>query len=253
MASQAAMLLTSGLVPHFAELSGSGDLTALRRSYMSLTRLVALAVFPLSLAFAAAAPTLVPLLYGGAFEDAVPTATALAMLASLSAANVGSAMVYGREKSWFVAASGIVGAVLAIVGGLVIVPTWGPLGAAASRAIVQTCMIGVGTWYIRTQLACPFPWLALLKTMAASAVAAGAGRAIINLCPGLPGLALAFAVIGLLYAALVRWLGLFHKDDALIVHRMVPALPNGISVPVRRATDWLAGLAYQDANHLFVQ
>src|SRR5262249_27888881 len=43
MANQAATLLTSGLVPHFAALAGMGDIAAMRRTYASLTRVVALA------------------------------------------------------------------------------------------------------------------------------------------------------------------------------------------------------------------
>jgi O-antigen/teichoic acid export membrane protein len=242
MVNQAAALMTSSLVPHFAALAGRADLDSMRRNYTALTRLVGLLVFPLSMTFAAVAPVLVPLLYGRAFVDAIPTATALATLASLSVANVGSALVYGREKSWFIAATGTGGALLALAGGLLIVPTWGALGAAASRAAVQCIMIGVGTWYIQVHLQCPFPWLPLGKTMSAALLAAGAARSVVYLRPGPLGLALALSVSAVLYGALVRALGLFQPCDAEVVYRMLPALPTHFATPVRRATGWVVGL-----------
>ena len=240
MVNQAAGLMTSSLVPHFAALAGRADLDSMRRNYFSLTRLVALLVFPLSLTFAAVAPVLVPLLYGSAFEDAIPTAAALATLALLSVANVGSALIYGREKSSFIAATAIGGALLAIAGGLVIIPAWGALGAAASRAAVQCIMIGLGTWYIQVRLQCPFPWHPLGKTLSAALLAAGAARAVVCLRPDPLGLAIALGVSAILYGLLVRMLGLVQPCDAEAAYRLVPALPTLLATPVRYATDWVA-------------
>jgi len=253
MTNQAAALFTGGLVPHFAGLAGRGSLPAMQRTYESMTRLAALVVFPLSLTFAATAPVIVPLLYGPAFRDAVPTASVLAFLASTSIAGAGSALVYGRERSWFVAASGTGGAILAILGGMVVVPAHGPLGAAASRAVVQGCMIGIGAWYIQARLHCPYPWLALAKTMAAAISAAALGRAIVEVRADLPGLAAACVAIAIVYVALVRRLGLFRAVDATIVYRMLPSLPAGLRRFLALATDWLSGAPYQHADHLLVQ
>lgn len=253
MANQAAALLTSGLVPHFAALAGHGDLESTRRTYVSLTRLVALAVFPLSLGFASVAPVLVPLLYGTAFADAVPASSCLAILSCFSAANVGSALVYGREKSWFIAISGVLGAALAIAGGLLIVPVWGVAGAVASRTVVQCVSIALGTWYIQTRLGCPFPWEALLKTISAALVAAATGRAMVILCPDWFGLMVAGVAMAVVYSLLVRCLGLFREEDAATIRRMLPLLPAVLARPAERATDWLAGMVYADADHLLVQ
>jgi O-antigen/teichoic acid export membrane protein len=253
MGSQAATLLTGGLVPHFAGLAGTGDLAAMRRTYSSLTRLVALVVFPAAFGFAALAPALIPLLYGRSFEEAVPTAAILALLASLSAANVGSALVYGREKSAFIAVSGALGAALAIVGGLTLVPAWGSLGAAASRAVVQLCMVGLGTWYIRTRLDCPFPWHAIARTATASALAGLPGYAIVHVRSDLPGLTAACFAIAMSYAVLVRTLGLFRSEDVAIIHRILGALPDQFARPMTAAARWLAGLTYAHADYVSVQ
>jgi O-antigen/teichoic acid export membrane protein len=253
MANQAAVLLTSGLVPHFAALAGSGELGATRRSYAALTRLVALVVFPLSFGFAALAPVLVPLLYGAAFADAVPAACFLAILSCFSAGNVGSALVYGREKSWFVACSGLFAAVLAVAGGTLIVPVWGVAGAVASRAAVQCIAIGLGTWYIQTRLGCAFPWAALLKTISAAVAAAVVGRLTATLCPGPSGLLISIVAMSAMYSLMVRSLSLLRDEDAAAIRRMLPLLPGVLARPAQRATDWLAGMVYRDANHLFVQ
>lgn len=213
LVTQGPLLATGPLMPHFAGLAGARDRVAIRATYANGTRLLALTLFPMCLGLASIAPAMLPLLYGAAFAPAVPSAVVLIAFSALSFGNVGSALVYGMEKSYFIAATGAAGAVLSLTSCLLVIPHWGTWGAVWCRAGVQTTMILLGLWYIGARLSCPVPFRALAKTLLAAGLSAICSYLTVRAEPGLTGMAVAIPTAACVYLALIRALRLVRGED----------------------------------------
>lgn len=239
LATQGPMLLSGALMPHFAESAGLRDSQALRRAYAAGTRLLAVLLFPMCLGLASLTPVLLPALYGNAFRPAVPSAMVLIAFSSLAFAGVASALVYGSGRSWFVAASGLSGAVLSLAGCLLVVPVWGSLGAAWSRSLVQTAMVALGTWYIARKLSCPAPIRALGKTLLAASLAAGSSYLIVSVADGLASVAPAIAAAAVVYLIAVRRLAILEPEDVRVIRGALDKLAGAARWPRGIRTTWI--------------
>jgi O-antigen/teichoic acid export membrane protein len=174
LATQVPLLLGGALLAHFSALAGTGDLDAGRRMYARATQTIAFVAFPMCFGTAALAPTLVPLLFGRAFSDAVPAASVLVVFGAIGAiATVGSSFVYATERSRFIALSGAASAAVAIVAFAYCIPRWGATGAAWARSIVQCLSVAVGIAYIKASLGSSFPLQQVAKVAAGAALSAG--------------------------------------------------------------------------------
>jgi len=240
LATQGPMLLCGPLLAHLSERRGAGDVNAIRRTFATATRLLALMLFPLSFGLASITSVLLPFLYGNAFRPAVPSAMVLIAFSALAFANVGASVVHAMERSWFIALGGLAGAVLSLTGCMLVIPAWGAWGAVWSRAAVQSSMIALGLWYIFRHLSCPIPLLALAKTLSAALLSAGVSYSIVSLASK-PALALTLAVPAgaLAYLIAVRHLKIVQPDDLRLLERTLEAIPVRFSAPVARVSGWL--------------
>jgi O-antigen/teichoic acid export membrane protein len=101
---------------------------------------VALTLVPLSLA----APYVVPLLYGTAFSPVAPLIAWLSPgIAALSVASVGAAWLNVSGRSLSTARYSWLGAAVAAVAALVLIPAWGVLGAAVASSLSYSLMAAV--------------------------------------------------------------------------------------------------------------
>jgi O-antigen/teichoic acid export membrane protein len=239
LATQGPMLLSSALMPHFAQSAGASTM-ADRVTYAKATRLLAALLFPLSLGTASLLPALLPVMYGAAFEPAVPNAMVLVAFSFVSLMNVGSALVYASGRSWFVAASGFAGAVLSLLGCALVIPVWGAWGASLSRSAVQSVMAIVGTWYIHRHLGCPAPLRVLGKLFGASLMAALSSYAVIHSNPSLPAIALAVLAAVVVYLAMLRLLRALEGEDAESLRSALGRMPTALSAPACGLLGWLA-------------
>jgi O-antigen/teichoic acid export membrane protein len=238
LATQGPMLMSTALMPHFAETAGRTGADS--RTYASATRLLGALLFPLCLGTASLIPVLLPGVYGAAFRAAVPNAMVLTAFSALSLMSVGSALVYASGKAWFVAASGLAGAILSLAGCAIVIPVWGAWGASLSRSAVQAAMAILGTWYIHRHLGCPAPLRALAKILAAAATAAVASYAIVSAFPSFAALALAIPAAAVVYLAMLRLTRALDAGDGVSLRSALDRMPAAFAASASGLLEWLA-------------
>lgn len=163
--TQPIALLSSALLPYFSHESLKSDSNSAQTTYFFLTKVLAWLTFFVCFFTAAHSSFIVKLIYGSAYEPAgTVSAVILAGSSFGTIAAVGSALLYGRGKSRFIAVFGGVGAILAMFAGIVVVPLYGILGAGISRIGIQLFMIIIGTYYIISNLQFRFPFSGYLKS-----------------------------------------------------------------------------------------
>jgi O-antigen/teichoic acid export membrane protein len=239
VAVQGPMLLGGALMPHFAESASAGYSATARRTYATGTRLLAMLLFPLCLGLASLMPVLLPALYGDLFRAAVPSAMVLTAVSALAFTNVGSALVYGSGRSWFVAASGLAGAVLSLACCVIIIPRWGAWGASLSRSAVQFSMVALGAWYISRYLMCPLPLAALGKILLAAMVAALCSYTSVSLVPSVVVLPVAVLLAGIVYLLMLRVVRVLEADDERSLRHALDRMPALLSSPLSCLLGWL--------------
>jgi O-antigen/teichoic acid export membrane protein len=226
LASQGPMLLTTGLLPYFAQNFGKGALAELREAYAVATRVLAFLVFPACFGMAAVLPVLLPMLYGQAFADAVPAATILVLAAGIgSTASVGSSVVMAADRSDFIFLSGLIAALLSVVAGFTAIPAFGLIGAAWARAAIQVSAVAFGTWFLFYRLRLPLPFRDLAKLLLAAVLCGAAARTCLLLVPGTASLPVAILVGAAVYILSIRFLRALPAGDIGRLRAMIRPLP----------------------------
>jgi O-antigen/teichoic acid export membrane protein len=226
LASQGPMLLTTGLLPYFAQNFGRGALAELREAYAVATRVVAFLVFPACFGMAAVLPVLLPMLYGQAFADAVPAATILVLAAGIgSTASVGSSVVMAVDRSDFIFLSGLIAALLSVAAGFTAIPAFGLIGAAWARAAIQVSAVAFGTWFVFYRLRLSLPFRDLAKLLLAAALSGAAARACLLLVPSTMSLLVALPAGAAVYIVSIRLLRALPAGDINRLRGMIRPLP----------------------------
>jgi O-antigen/teichoic acid export membrane protein len=235
-ASQGPLLLTAGLLPYFAERFGRGAVGEMQEAYATATRVLAFLVLPACFGMAALLPSLLPLMYGRAFADAVPAATVLVLASGVGAtASVGTTLVMAADRSDFVFVSGLLCAALAIATGFTIIPTFGLMGAAWSRAIIQIAAVAMGGGFVFWRLRFRLPLFDLAKLLLAAAVCGVAARGCLALITGVASFVPAIVVGAVCYAVAVRMLHALHPRDADRLRTLCGTCPSSVRGAVERA------------------
>ncbi len=242
LASQGPLLLTGGLLPYFTQSYARRDSAQTRAAYAAATRVLAFLLFPTCFGLAVLLPTLLPLVYGPDFAAAVPIACILVAGSSLGATGaVGSHLIYAHERSNFIFQSGLIGAGLTVAAGLLIIPTYGMMGAALARTAIHFLMFAYGSWFIVRRLGCPFPTSALARLFGAALLGAMAAH-LCMVAVRQPSLALSLAVASyaVVYLAAVRASGAMPDGDVAWLRAQTVRLPRGVRGP----TDVLLGMLW---------
>jgi O-antigen/teichoic acid export membrane protein len=230
LVSQPPLILLGALTPHFSAQIGRLEHASAFRTYRQATILLALVLIPICLGAAALTPLLLPLVYGPAYHDAVPAGMVLAAGGIWLTASVGSSLIYASASSRILVVTSIIGVVLASAVGLAVIPATGIIGAAWTRFCLQGVMVGIGFWCIRTLMGCPIP-LRALGLVALAAMPCAAGLYACACLWGWRGAAPAAPAAILLYALLVRWLGVLAAEDKELVHSLVTGLISALGRP----------------------
>lgn len=226
LASQGPLLLTGAFLPMFAQKHGQADRAGLQSAFSSGTRLLAMLAFPACFGMAAVVPALVGLLYGPEFEPAVPAAMVISTAAAFTITTViGTHLVNALARSDFIFASSLAGAVFSGAAGILLIPGFGLVGAAVSRAVVQLAMIGLGLWFITRRLKFSYPFNSLFRILLAALVAAATAFAVISISETLTGLLVAILLSALVYVICLRLFGAAHADDIALLRRLSTSLP----------------------------
>lgn len=241
LAAQGPMLLTAGLLPYFATNYGRGAVTEMRAAYATATRVLAFLVLPTCFGMAALLPTALPLIYGEAFAGAVPAATVLVLASGIGAtASVGTTLVMAMDRSDFLFVSGLVSAALAIAAGLTVIPAFGLMGAAWSRAVIQVAAVAMGGGFVFWRLRFPLPLRDLARLLVAAGICAAAARGVLLVFHGVASLGLAIAAGAASYAVAVRLLRALRPSDAERLQTVCGVLPAALRSAAAQAIELLA-------------
>lgn len=239
LATQGPRLLSGALLPYLSHQQGVGAYDKARGAYAMGMRVMAFLVFPACFGAAAIAPALLPALYGRDFAAAIPSAIILVSAAAFNAtASVAFTYLFAMERTRFVFVIGSLGAALCIAAGLTLVPAFGPIAAASTRAAIQTLIAGASVWYISRRLNCPAPLSSLGRLLLASLMCAIVARLCINALPAPASLFVAIPSGALVYAAAVRMLNALPAADLDRLVSAVTILPR----PMHRVARALLGL-----------
>jgi len=235
---QVANLLGGAFMSHFSHLLGEGNCKLVQSQYESATRLVAFVVVPMAFSGAAIIPTLLPLLFGTNFSSAIPNAVILTATSALAFSMIGSALIYAKERSDFIALSGFVGAIIAVVTNYIVVPHYGAWGAVWIKLFIQTSMIALGTWFIIVKLHFSFPFCSLGRTTVASAFCGISAWMIQKVEQNsITGLLLAIFGSVIVYAFSVRIFKVLKSEDANQLKRISNRMPGAINSSVNAILD----------------
>jgi O-antigen/teichoic acid export membrane protein len=222
---QTSAMLTGAFMSHFAELSGIKEMDKIKRTYSSATRLLALLLFPMAFGCAALVPVLLPLLYGESFRAAVPNAMVLVAASCLMFCNIGSALIYGMEKSKFIAVSGILGAIAALLADFLIIPHFGAWGAVWAKSTIQLVMIVSGVAYIHFYLNVPFPFKSIFKIFVSAIFCGVSSFLMIRTFPNVEGLVAAIFSGAFVYLAFLWQIKVLTPDESIYLIRLLQKLP----------------------------
>jgi O-antigen/teichoic acid export membrane protein len=214
LATQVPVLLTGAVLPYLAQKQGEQADASVHDTLDTGTRLLALLLFPLCFGAAGVAKELLPLLFGHAFDSAVPAAQILLIVSAFtSTATIQTQVVYAKERSDFVVLSGGVCGVLSLCLAWALVPTYGLIGAALSRAAAQILGAAWGAVFVVRTLRCRLPFAAVANTALAALFCAVAANAVLTFAGGVLGLALAIATGAAVYVSSVAALGVLAPGD----------------------------------------
>lgn len=240
LASQGPMLLTAGLLPYFAANFGKNAVGEMKAAYATATRVLAFLVLPTCFGMAALLPAALPMIYGHDFTGAVPAATVLVLASGVGAtASVGTTLVMAMDRSDFIFVSGLISAALAVTAGVTVIPDFGLMGAAWSRAVIQIAAVAMGGGFVFWRLRFPLPLFDLTRLLLAAGICGAAARGVLLLSSGVVGIALAIGAGVVSYAVAVRLLRALHPLDADRLRVLCGALPATLRALAARAINLL--------------
>lgn len=220
LASQGPLLLTGAFLPVLAAHNSRGDKEAVQKVFSNGTTIVALLALPACFGMAAIAQPMIVLLYGPDFA-AAGTATAIILVAAAISVSstIGTHLVNALGRSDFIFWSSIAGAVVAVALGFLLIPEFGLVGAALTRASVQIAAVMLGIWFITRRLRYAYPFARLIRLTLAAAAPAGAAFAVTQLVAGPLGLLEAILAGLVVYPLSLRLFGALGPDErAAIIH-----------------------------------
>jgi O-antigen/teichoic acid export membrane protein len=231
LASQGPILLTGAFLPLLAEKRGRGEAEAMKAIFARGTRMTAMLAIPSCLGMAAIAPALVPLFYGEEFRAAVPATMILAVAASVSVTTViGTHLVNAMERSDIIFYTAALGVVLSILGGLLLVPEFGLIGAAVSRAVIQLVMIAVGLWFIIARLEFSFPTKSIVSISLCSVCSSIVAWSIVAALDAPLSIFAAILAAIVVYIVCLRLLHALHQDDLRALSKVANSFPRPIPI-----------------------
>jgi O-antigen/teichoic acid export membrane protein len=240
LAVQGPLMLTWGLLPHFSEQFARRDIEGLRKGYAAAIRVMGFLVLPACFGLTAIVPELIPLLYGNAFQAAVPSALILVSTACIASTSSVSASLIGAIERTDVDFYLIgIGAILSLLGGVFLIGPFGVMGAALSRAATQIIVVGMGQWYLSVKCGYKLPVSALARLAVSALLCAVAARVSLHFVHGASGVSLAIVIGGIVYLGCVRAAGGLERAD---IERL-SALMNLLPLPAAAVAQRFARLA----------
>ena len=239
LAVQGPMLLTSGLMPHFASMQGTGNgIIGLEESFYISVKFLAIGLMPASFGMAAISHILIPLVFGAKYAAAIPVSILLCASGSLGFTAVASALLYGAGHSKYIALNSTVGAILGFTGCFYIIPEFGIIGVVLVRILVQSSIVFMEFYYVKKLIGFNIKWNYLLRVAIISALTGLAAYGITNLNPSFIGISIAIVVSMMLYLLGLRIADIFTVSEKRTISNYLSTLKNQTSANVAR---WVIG------------
>jgi O-antigen/teichoic acid export membrane protein len=215
------------LMPYFSSHYGANDMDRVRRLYDSSTRWLGFFTIPFIAAGVTLGPEIIRILYG---KQYLPVNGVLWLLLISSAAGTiaggGAALLHGVERQMVILKIGAAMAVLNLLLDIVLIPSYGLMGAAAANAASQIFASVLGIGYIVRSMKIKFPTLSVLKTLLSSAITLTLMLAAKRLVPGpYAGAAVAAALGPLVFLACQKLFAFYSPDDTRILENACGFLP----------------------------
>jgi O-antigen/teichoic acid export membrane protein len=211
------------------------------RSYADAIRYFAMLVFPACLGAAAITPSLLPLLYGQAFAEAVvPAMILIAGCCTMTFVTIVQQYGMAVEKTTVMLWLAALGAGLSILSGLTLTPAYGVDGAAIGRVVAQAT-VGAAMLVYARWMGWSTPYKSLGGVLVASCICAGTANVIVRWLPGAVGIAAAVAAAIVVYILLIKYFRLLSENDRRLVDRLATnaPLPPSMKATVMRTAAWL--------------
>lgn len=225
-------LLLGALLPHFSSQIGRRETREMRATYVAASRLIGLLVFPICFGAAAICPVLVPMLYGQQFAAAIPSAMIVVAGSVIGiAAATNTNVIISLERIPLMLSANVLGLLLMVVGGLAVVPHYGAEGAAVTRVVVQTVVVGVEFLYVVYWLGFEAPLAALLKAAGAALVSAGSAYLCVALVGGPASLFVAVPLGAAIYLLAIRVLLACDPSDRRLLETAALRMPAALRSP----------------------
>jgi O-antigen/teichoic acid export membrane protein len=230
---QVMLQISPALIVGFADAHAKGDRQALQAAYGRVIRMVALVMLPISFGGATIMPDLMPLVFGDAFEPAIPAAATLlafVWLAGLSVIPWG--MISASGRSDLLLRVQITSGLLTMLLLAAMVPLAGLEGAALARATITTLTFLLLAWTAWKSVHTVVPLGALAKTICAAAFCAAAAGVAVYYLDGLAAIATAIPAGAIAYMLAVRVLRLVESGDSRLLMDTIGGKLPGPSRPL---------------------
>jgi O-antigen/teichoic acid export membrane protein len=229
---QIMLQISPALIVHFTEAHAKSDQQSLNAAYGRVIRIVALVMLPIGIGGATIMPELLPLIFGDAFEPAVPAAATLlafVWIAGISVIPWGIISASGRSAILLRVQVTSAAATISLLTALV--PSFGLEGAALARAMTVTLTFVLLGWMAWKHVRVSIPLTALAKTVLAASLCAGAASLGVYSLEGLPALLCAIPAGAITYLLAIRFLRLITPEDAQILTATVGGKLPSVSRP----------------------
>jgi O-antigen/teichoic acid export membrane protein len=207
--------LTATVFPATATLYGAGEFDRIRAGYGRATRLVLVAVLPVTAGALALGPSLLKLAYGRQYDGAVtPLVVLVAFLPLIPVANLGTLLLAAVGRLLPTLIAGVVAAGVNLGLDFALIPSHGALGAALANSAAQAT-VGIPAMLYAWRTLGGLRWdPGTVARAAAASVGGGLGAwAAVALFGGVGGFSIGLVAGIVLFGVLASALGILSVDD----------------------------------------
>lgn len=227
LALQLPVQLSGSLLPYYSEkmhLHASGRLPV--SVFEGVVRSISYITLPMSFGLAAIAPELISTIFGAPFS---PSGTMVAFLALTAAPyvfiQIATQYMYSMDRMRERTVIGAMTSVIMVGGCFAVIPWYGGEGAAIVRLFAFTTMCVLIVRRMEFDGSMRGMFAAVSKVGAAAILCALAAYGLVQLLPGLPGIAGAVVAGALVYVLALRLFNAVPADDIEVMQQIASRLP----------------------------
>jgi len=207
------------ILPAFSEYRHTGD-GNLARAYQTSFKLLLVLGTAVGAGVIVVAPNIVRLVFGSAFDGAVPALRILSVQLLTMVGYINGALLFATDRQALFARVRVALTVLNAVLCLVLIPPLGYLGAAIAAVVPGVIDFFLYTALCHRQLGFGFPWHTLLKVSTCAGVMAGVSGLALGL--GLPLLVVVALLAPLVYGGMLHALRVLDRGEYRFLERATP-------------------------------